>query len=464
MLFKPRLKWLTALVLSSAFLLPRLTSAQIRSHEIGRLWDSFFPTESLPEYAPVQNQMTYPAGDFSSQRNKNLEGRGLWIGVTNWTDKDNRFFSKYVSENGILNFDSPIFVSKISNKKMVKNRLPTVRVNGTQEKRVLDARSGSGIRRVKSLSTDEQIETIWATNVGIQVKRHTYAMANQNHNSYIVLEYTFTNNGSIDSDPKTAELGQQDLQGVYFGFLYSIIPSGDRGNLQVRERDEWAHYYGNQPGDSLRGLWYVYDGDAQTKIIDDIGDPDDKTGEFLATQYVGIGVLHADRAYNAEEDDPAQPATVDFTPLSNLKTHGSYSDDEMYLDLASGKQSQGTDTGEYQRPTNPAIQAPIVMMAFGPYDIPFGEDVRIVLYEAIGSIARPVAIQAGQDWKNGSLSFNGLSGDQAKDALVGTGKDSLAQIASHAEFAWQRGLGTLPKPPRAPNLQIESGPGKIVLK
>ncbi|MDQ7052595.1 MAG: hypothetical protein Q9P14_06790 [candidate division KSB1 bacterium] len=121
--------------------------AQIRSHEIGRLWDSFFPTEALPEYAPVQNQMTYPAGDFSSQRNKNLEGRGLWIGVANFTDKNGRFWGKYVSENGILNYDSPIYTTKIRNRKFFRSRRPRVLVNGASELRVLDPRSGSGILR-----------------------------------------------------------------------------------------------------------------------------------------------------------------------------------------------------------------------------------------------------------------------------------------------------------------------------
>lgn len=436
--------------------------SQIRSHEIGRLWESFFPTEALPEYAPAQNQMTYPAGDFNSQRNKNLEARGLWIGVSNWTDKDGIFHAKYVSENGILTFDSPVYTTKISNQKFFRNRLPTVRVNGQQEQRILDSRSGTGIRRRSSLVSDEMIETKWATNVGIQVTRRSYAFANRNHDSYIIMEYTFTNNGSIDENPSDSELGNQNLEGVYFAWLYSAIPSGDRGNQQVRERDEWAHYYGNQPGDTLRGLWYVYDGDAQAKVSDDVGDPDQNTGEFLATQYVGFGVLHADAAYDNEADNRSQPSTVTFVPRSNLKTHGAFTDEDLYLEISSGEQSQGTDTGEYQRPTNPAIQAPVVYLSFGPYDIPFGESVRIVLYEAIGSISRAQAIQAGQDWRNGTLSYNGLSGDEAKNALIATGKDSLFMFASHAEWAWEHGLD-IPDPPVAPRVELSSGPGKIIL-
>ena len=104
-------------------------------------------------------------------------------------------------------------------------------------------------------------------------------------------------------------------------------------------------------------------------------------------------------------------------------------------------------------------------MAFGPYDIPFGEDVTIVLYEAVGSISRRLAISAGQEWLDGTLEFNGKTGDEAKNALLATGKDSLFMYAWRAEYAWSKGLQNLPTPPPAPDkFYIISGPGKIDLE
>ena len=84
----------------------------------------------------------------------------------------------------------------------------------------------------------------------------------QNHNSYIIREYTFTNDGNADNSKTTIEYPDQNLNGVYFGFQYYLLPGGDRGHLIVDQHDDWAVYYGNQPGDTLRGLFYMFDGNA----------------------------------------------------------------------------------------------------------------------------------------------------------------------------------------------------------
>lgn len=52
-----------------------------RSHEIGPLWETMFSSGSIPNYAPLQNQMTYPGGDYRTMTRKNLEGLGIWIGL-----------------------------------------------------------------------------------------------------------------------------------------------------------------------------------------------------------------------------------------------------------------------------------------------------------------------------------------------------------------------------------------------
>ena len=457
----------TMLILLSANL-----PAQIKSHEIGRLWETMFATGSIPEYAPLQDQMSYPGGDFRLMTYKNLVGMGLWIGVENWTDKFGTSYPVYVSQGGFENdeasdFISPIIKSgKVWNKKKVWNRLPIVVVNGSQEIRYLDTRESS--TKSSTLPADEQIETKWATNVGVQVRMRSWALANQNHNSYIIREYTLTNDGNADNDVNTIELPNQNLSGVYFGFQYYLIPGGDRGHEQIRQHDDWAVYYGNEPGDSLRGIFYMFDGDADDnhRVGDDTGDPDPFTGEFMSPQYPGFGVLHADFSYNDESDDPAQPTTVDIKPRKNFKsiTKGD-GQNSLYGELMSGIQSHGT-VGQSDHAYDPTVQQPVAMLSFGPYDIPAGEDVRIVLYEIVGSISKKRAIQDGKAWKEGTLEFNGLSGDEAKNALLQTGRDSLFTYAKRAEYAWNlpNGLKDLPTPPPSPSLTITSGPGKIELE
>jgi len=458
-----------AIIIFAALVIGADTLAQeTRSHEIGRLWETMYPTGVFPKtsLSPFRNQMTYPGGDFLSQKRKNLNGMGLWVGVTNWADTLSTVHNWFISEGGFENGEAKteIFYLPKKNKKKVRYRLPIVTVNDITEERLIDSRSHS--TRSSKIPADEMIETTWATNVGVQVKMTSYAYANQNHNSYIIRSYTFTNDGNVDSDPTDIELPGQDLQGVYFGFQYYIIPGYDRGHAVVRQNDDWAAYYGNAPGDTLRGLFYVFDGNAEDTYDpnDDTGDPDPQTGEFLSPQYPGFGILHADAAWDDESDDLQQPRTVDIKPLINKKSKvKGNSDRELYSELSSGIQSQGT-VGLASEPYDAAVRVPIGLISFGPYDIPFGESVTIVLYEAVGSISQREAISAGKAWKNGELEFNGLSGDAAKNALLATGQDSLFMHASRAEFAWTNGLENVPSPPPSPNLYISAGPGKIELE
>ncbi len=453
------------IILSFLFFNVGIYAQSTKSHEIGKLWETMFSSGSIPDYAPLQDQMTYPGGDFRTMTRKNLEGIGLWIGTTNWTDKLNTFHTTYVSEGGFENNEAADFITPISIKKRVRNRLPNVIVNNSLEERFLDTRSSAA--RSSSIVADERIEVKYATNVGINVHMYSYALANHNHNSYIIREYTFTNDGNTDDNTSSIELPNQNLTDVYFGFEFLLLPGGDRGHQIVRQNDDWAVYYGNQAGDTLRGLYYVYDGDADDNHAawDDTGDPDPKTGEFLSPQYPGFGVLHADTSPSDDTDDRTQPSTVEIVPRRIMKSYKKgNTENELYLELSSGTKSQGT-VGEATTPYDPLVQEPVALLSFGPYNINFGESITIVLYEAVGSVSQKTAITAGAEWLNGTLEFNGKTGDEAKNALLATGLDSLFKHASNAEYAWSIGLKNLPTPPPAPdNFNISPGPGKIKLE
>jgi hypothetical protein len=457
--------FLKILIFLSIILSNNNFSQSTKTHAIGPLWETMFSTGSKPNYAPLQNQMSYPGGDYRTFTRKNLEGIGIWIGTANWTDKLNVFHTNYVSEGGFENDDAASFIAPISIKKRVRNRLPNVTVNNSLEERFLDTRASAS--RSSSIIADERIESEYATNTGVNVHMFSYALANQNHNSYIIREYTFTNDGNTDDNKGTVELPDQNLTEVYFGFQFFLIPGGDRGHQIVNQNDDWAVYTGNKEGDELRGLYYVYDGNADQNHAawDDIGDPEPTTGEFLSTQYPGFGVLHADTSPIDDTDDLSQPSTVDIVPRRIMKsyTRGN-TENEMYLALSSGIQSSGT-VGAATTPYDVLVQEPIGLMSFGPYELNFGESVTIVLYEAVGAISQKKAIEAGLEWINGTLEFDGKTGDEAKNALIATGLDSLMKHAKNAEYAWGIGLENLPTPPPAPdNFKIIPGPGKIDLE
>ncbi|MBN2093164.1 hypothetical protein JW964_26310 [candidate division KSB1 bacterium] len=452
------------LILILLAMIPGVVLAQLQSHEIGRLWVTNFPTGSMPNYAPIQNQMTFPGGDFFYQRPKNLERVGVWIGVKNWTDNKGVFNSFFVAECGPSNFEALDYAAPISNKKTVRNRLPLVYSNKVKETRFLDSRTGS--TRKADLTADEMITMVWTTRVGITITKNSYAFAHRKYDSFIIEEYLFENTGNMDKTKTTIELPNQNLEGVYFGFLSAFMPSGDYGHeLLGGQHDDWVHYYGSTPGDTLRGLWYSFDGDNQIRAFDDIGDPSETTGEFLSPQYVGTGIIHADKSVSDPADDLTQPATINWWPSRHWYSH-TLGDPEqtLYAELSSGKKSLGTDVTEFRNAYEPEIQHPLVYFAFGPYNIPFGQKIRIVIYRAGGMISRKVAIESGRQWKLGQLEFGGLKGDEAKKALLATGKDSLFRMASRAEWAWKNELKAVPDGPPAPGLNLDAGPGKIDLQ
>ena len=176
-------------------------------------------------------------------------------------------------------------------------------------------------------------------------------------------------------------------------------------------------------------------------------------------------MLHADVSYLDETDDLNQPATVNYWPRQQVHSHTKGDPEQtLYTDLSSGIQSRGSDTGEYADPWDPQIQRPQLLIAFGPYDIPFGKDVKIVLYEVVGSIDRRMAIEYGRQWKNGTLDWNGLTGDEAKNAILATGRDSLFQIVRRAEWTWENEISAVPDGPESPNLRLNAGPGKVELE
>jgi hypothetical protein len=392
-----------------------------------------------------------------------MDNQGLWIGVKDWTNKFKEFKPFYVSEGGYLNFDAPDLLKKISSRKWVRQYLPLVSVNDNPEERILDNATSSSYKA--GLVADEMITTKWTTDVGVEITRNSYAYANPAFGNFIIQEYILKNTGNVDTSP-ALELNNQNLTDVYFGFWRSFIPGLDNGHpMAGGEYDDWCHYYGNQPGDSLRGFWAIYDGDNNRKSYNDIGDPSEVTGEFLAPQHVSFGVLHADTDHANESDDRKQPGTVNFWPRQQVHSHTKGDPEQtLYADISSGVQSQGSDAIGVTNAWDPQVQRPDVLMSFGPYNIPFGKDIRIVIFDAIGSINRKLASEYGRLWKNGQLTYKGLTGDQAKNAILATGRDSLNQTVRRTEWTWKNGLAAVPDGPESPNLRIKAGPGKVEIE
>ena len=482
------IKKINYMIIGLIFLTSAL-NAQVRHHEIGKLWDSM-EERGFYNYELFYHGLAWPGGDYRGFSNVCLLSRGLWIGVKNWKALDNVQHTFYVSEGG----PGPIGLQStvgISMKKYVREIPPAVTVNSKEEDRLTDERDS----RNSSLPSDEMVVTQWNTDVGISVTRRSYVFANQNFDDFIILEYQFENTGNIDrtSDP---ELPGQTLNDVYFGFIHHFRPckkgSDNAGTNNDRDADDWVHYYGGESGDSLRGLWYCYDGDSKNpnSIEDDTGDPHTTsitlpkndpnnrgTGEFLSPQYAGFGLIHADVSAADDSDDPRQPASVFFQQNNQQDlpmTRENSGMQPMYEALASDVHQQGTDELGFIDPSAPEVASPYCFISCGPYQMNYGDKIRIVIYGAVNGLSRRKCVEYGHLWKVDSLEYNGLYGDEAKNALLATGKDSLFTTAKRAEWAWdkianwdnnwdsnKKAIAKLLRAPDAPSIEINTNPGFI---
>ncbi|MBN1349501.1 hypothetical protein JXJ21_08840 [candidate division KSB1 bacterium] len=461
----------------------------VRHHEIGKLWDSM-EERGFYNYEIFYHGLTWPGGDYRGFDNVCLLSRGLWIGVRNWTAHDGQAHNFYVSEGG----PGPIGLQStvgISIKKYIRESFPTVTVNGKEEDRLTDEYD----RRNSSLPCDEMVETVWNTDVGITVNRRSYVFSHQEFDDFIILEYLLINTGNIDRTD-TPEMPGQVLEDMYFGFIHHFRPcrkgSQNANTNNDRDADDWIHYYGNETGDTLRGLWYCYDGDSKdpNSLEDDTGDPhttntnlpkndpnNHGTGEFLSPQFAGFGVIHADVSARDHSDDPNQPASAFFQPHNQKDlpmTRETTGMQPMYEALATGTFQQGTDVLGFADASTPEIASPYCFISFGPYQMNYGDSVRIVIYGAVNGLSRRKCIEYGHAWKVDSLEFDGLAGDAAKNALIATGKDSLFATAKRAEWLWDKVTGwdgnwdsekkAIAKsilPPFSPSYSIFTNPGNI---
>jgi len=146
----------------------------------------------------------------------------------------------------------------------------------------------------------------------------------------------------------------------------------------------------------------------------------------------------------------------------------------MYEALASGDHQKGTDMLGLTDASTPEVASPYCFIAFGPYQMNYGDSIRIVIYGAVNGLSWRKCIEYGHLWKVDSLEFNGLTGDAAKNALLATGKDSLFATAKRAEWMWdkianwdtewdpdKKALARALQTPLSPSISIFTNPGNV---
>lgn len=394
-----------------------------------------------------------------------------------------------VTEQKFTDFKEVVVPVKNAFKRFYRTSYPKKILDGKDWTDIIS--SGDPVR--EDLPSDVAIVTKATTWTGIDIERWAYAFGTDNDGDYVLLEYVFTNNSN------------QPRKGVYFGFTaqtsaHSNIPTDIWGNYYGAT---YRHYAaGDMSADSLR-IWYSWDADLTAAPQDTRGKPNALWGHLTEPQYYGYAVVHADRNSADESDDPSQPqkagwANWEYDINLSEQTH------EVIYDILSKGWNEGmlssyaetvNDAGEdvregYYRRLRDGVDldnydsaveyAKTGILVFGPYDLDQGEDVRIVMAFAGGSISPRLAIDAGRAYKNGytqqqplvPLAYDvkdiygqvvapaGSTLDKdRKDAIIDLGKDYLFQTASRAIRAWKdsdvrQGTGTfdVPLAPASPSL------------
>lgn len=423
-------------------------------------------------------------------RNQDMEAaKGLWIGVTNWTDNGGENYPFKVVHVGprVTGLGTgEVFPIRQGNSYLSTASQfdpPSVTVDGNAS---LD-KPVENDAVDPTLKADRVITNIVNTAIGLTMTRKIVAFSQQYHDNYIIYDYIFTNTGNTNADA-TIERPSQILDSLYVFLQYRYAISKDAFDAFANSA-RWGintmndtrgdgltpattFFPGNQDNDvRAQYAWQgrhpsftQYDnigGSLWTSRTTKVGFPIDTIGRLSAAQFIGVVTLHADKSPTDTSDDIQQPRTTmyigsddplnsgnsQFNKAQNQKEYGWMSYGHMSPRHAD-KVGTGTDPSiDFSGASTSGGQS--CANGFGPYRLLPGQSVHIVMAEGAAGLSRQACIDIGRAYKasngNNALLING----KTKNDWVYTGRDSLFRTFRRALANYNSGYGA-PKPPLPP--------------
>lgn len=446
--------------------------------------------------------------------------KAYWIGVKNWTDEDSTAWDYYVSMTGPRSPGAQFF-TPITTESIAKFEPTTVIVDGdiVQKNPVIVDKIDP------ELAADRVLYQRYRSNVGIETERWVYAYAHETFDDFHIIKRRMTNTGNIDTDSEI-ELPGQTLNEVYFANFHRWV-----GRSQAAWSGTVAQSWGkfnmvDIVGDGHQDylvdftaiyLWTGYDPDYSSQYWDNLGSPminpnrwttaGDTTGRLAGMSMQGRIVLHADDSPEDSTYRPEiQPASLGWTSSDCLPTcadgisqHDLYEikiltrenpkilpggSSRMYPHYA----DRVEPSGEFWDPTFDAgggdAGGKTATVAYGPYQLAFGESINIVEAEGAAGLSYEAASHIGAAFKRSGfdrdfrIAFD-ANGDgiiedipwnydvykngsevQTKNQWFLTTRDSMFQFMYRARDLWEASAGMrkypIIEPPRPPNLFIVS--------
>ncbi len=383
-----------------------------------------------------------------------------------------------------------------------------ITVDGTAQ--YVDDYIGSNFHDGTETPADRVVTNVVRTGLGVEMTRKIYAFSQANHDNYFIYEYTFTNTGNVDDDD-AIELSST-INDFYFGMMSRYCTSREAyyvTNLRQASwgAHQWVHHTPMADNPDIP-YFYTWLGQAQTSDItmtyDNIGAPflpaegSLDEARLRCPQFAGMAVLHADESTSNSTNDNSKvrmgwhigdsvpPEGADervwnflydnYEGLVNVDVpqdvyaNHQIADKQSPYSVIKDKGSAGTNS----------------YMTFGPYEIPFGESIKIVMCEGVSGLDRKKAVEIGKKWYkayNGNsvtldlpdgtiaqdtpiegTSFTAEAKDIYKNTWHYTGKDSIVQTFQRAKENYDSGYG-IELPPEPPlSFSVSPQPDKVVLE
>jgi len=340
---------------------------------------------------------------------------------------------------------------------------------------------------------DQMIYNYVNTQLGMSMKRKIYQFSNVYYDNFHVIEYTFINTGNIDADQEI-ERTSDTLEEVYFYFQNRLGFVQETCNLFGSPtmygantlNDEFGPYPAGH-NDNMRyayawhGYWNQFT--KYNNIGGPIWQPDvgfdqrinaaDTVGRLGIPQFSGTLTLYAQTSTDNNADDMTQPSTTgtyssdgdlnydsdvfDASQMQKryqlmIKGHPTLS----HADLITGGDYVNSTANPWTGSINGSGYS--YVNCFGPYNIPYGDSIKIILVDASNGLNRDECIRVGKLFKSGTISV------AEKNTEVLKGRDSLRLTFKRVEDAFNNSWNNIPQAPYPPkSFNVNSRGGRIDL-
>lgn len=450
----------------------------------------FFPND----YGIAADRSQYPQA---------FTGAGVYLTATHWFNP----LTDSIEKAAVYSFvtDSlPIGKVTVPLTNYLRYNYPQLRTGSIQNAVSLPGTYNPSYEGFRDHTYDEVAQVTDSTLLGVECRRTVYVWSQTYNNNYVITDMLFTNVGGDTLDSLYINLQET---GANFYYSNGSNPQTDFDPTMV-----WQHYYGGQPGDSLR-VFYEYSADNPRTTGDDMGAPQASQGGRLANpNMLFYAILHASAHPYTDStqdiNDPTEPkvtytgvqTAIPFNQANDqygnknfFAIRGAFSDAYPMPGETPGTHHEmnsdeyGTDV-YYNVPAGQYEGVSYRSCSFGPYTFYPGQKLHIVIASGFAGIGYRMGQKIGREWLNGTLKdplnaaqipgWNPTTGlfpsnfkfpstasamDKVKDRWLSLGIDSVMLSAWRAKWNYDHGyvIPQAPPPPTSTDISVTSGAIKI---